>query len=755
MGSKINKVNKSSLDDLDNCADESVHLIGTLQGFGCLIGFNRETQDISFYSDETSKILDVNSDILQDGKWTDLTVLSSNLFNLDNWSKINQNESFLDIHETIGSHKYVINFQTTEQFILAEIEVLDNTDVESRFYEQTNQFVDQSNRVSSLKSLADVFASLLKDLTNYDRVMVYKFDKDYNGEVFAESKNTDLEAFYGLHYPHTDIPSQARELYKRKQLRLLANVNAEDQNIITNIVGLKANDIDLSMMTLRSVSPVHVQYLKNMGVTATLTISIMLDKQLWGLIACHHHSPKILSYNKRKEALLQTQLFSSQLQRWEAYEEYQKVQEKEHIYQSILEEVMRGGDKFEAATSSSYFIGLTESDGGAVIRNGSIYSFGDTPDDSKILEIQQWMQEKNERVFLSDEFSKYTDLGIDIKDVASGVLYYSFDSSSESAMIWFRKQLSEGILWGGRQEDSVDHLTPRNSFDAWEDEVNGKSAEWHSHQIQAGFRLGSFLEKEVFITSLKEQKQQLERAADQLQSKNEELSQFNWISSHDMKEPLRKIRMFIDQIRFEEDRLSDDQKNYFERLDRSAMRMQKLIADLLDYSKLSKEEAFKIENITTIIEELNDHFQTEEVPFKIDFDALPEAEIVRFQVKQLFANLISNSIKFRKKDESLIIKLRKEDLGVSEVQKYHLNPKLDYFKIIYSDNGIGFEKEYNDQIFEVFQRLHSQKNFEGTGIGLAICKKVAASHRGEIFAEGEPGIGVTFTLILPRYQQEH
>ncbi len=754
MGSKINKVNKSSLDDVDNCSDEPVHLIGTLQGFGCLIGFDKETQEIAFYSEETSRILQVDSHILQLGKWTDLKDLSSKLFSTDNWFKINHNESVLELHETIGSQKYVFNFQNTERFILAEIEALNMNDPESRFYEQTIDFVNESNRVSNLRSFADLFASLLKELTDYDRVMVYRFDKDYNGEVFAESKNKDFESFYGLHYPHTDIPVQARELYKRKQLRLLADVNAEDQNILTNIEGLKSSDIDLSMMTLRSVSPVHLQYLKNMGVTATLTISIMLDKQLWGLIACHHHSPKVLSYQKRKEALLQTQLFSSQIQRWEAYEEYQKVQEKEHIYQSILEEVMKGNDKFEAATSSAYFIGLTESDGGAVIRNGNIYSFGDTPDDSKILEIQKWMQEKNERVFLSDEFSKHTDLAFDIKDVASGVLYYSFDSSSESAMIWFRKQLSEGVLWGGRQEDSADHLTPRNSFDAWEEEVSGRSAEWHSHQIQAGLRLGSFLEKEVFITSLKEQKQQLERAADQLQSKNEELSQFNWISSHDMKEPLRKIRMFIDQIRFEEERLSDDQKNYFERLDRSAMRMQKLIADLLDYSKLSKEEAFKLESITEIIEELNDHYQSEDVPFEINLDRLPDAQIVRFQIKQLFANLMSNSIKFRKKDQLLKISIKKQQLGAREVEKYHLNKKLDYFKIIYSDNGIGFEKEYNDQIFEVFQRLHAQKKFEGTGIGLAICKKVAASHSGEIFAEGEPGKGVTFTLIIPRHQKQ-
>ena len=754
MSSKINKVEKSSLDDIENCADEAIHLIGTLQDFGCLIGFDKNTGAISFFSDQTAEMLSIDLDKLVKGNWSDMSIQYSQVFSADNWHKLVNGDSLTDIYHSGESHESIINFQSTEKYILAEIERLEPQNNRTHFYERTSAFVSASNQTTSLKEFAGVFSWMIKDLTNYDRVMIYRFDEDYNGEVFAEAKNDELPPFYGLHYPHTDIPKQARQLYKKKHLRLLSNVDAEDQGIISLDPSIKAHDIDLSMMTLRSVSPMHIEYLKNMGVTGTLTISIMIDKQLWGLVACHHYSPKVLSYGKRREALLQTQLFSAQLKRWEASEEYQKVQEKEHIYQSILEEVLKGGDKFKSATSSSYFIGLTESTSGAIIRNGQVYSYGPTPDEKKIFKIQQWMQQNNERIFLSNEFSRHTEIANDIKDIASGVLYYSFDTSIDSAMIWFREQLSEGVKWGGNKNTSTDKLTPRSSFEAWEEEVEGRSAEWHSYQIQAGLRLGAFLEKEVSITSLKEQKQQLERATNQLKSKNEELSQFNWISSHDMKEPLRKIRMFIDQIRFEEDRLSDEQLNYFNRLDRSATRMQKLIADLLDYSRLSKKEAFKVENLTNLIEELKNHFDLEEIPFRLDYDKLPEAEIVGFQIKQLFANLISNSIKFRKIEETLEITIRQEQLSQDELEKFHLNPKLNYFKIVYTDNGIGFEREYSDQIFEVFQRLHTQKSFEGTGIGLAICKKVVESHKGEIYAHGEQGKGVRFTIILPRHQKE-
>lgn len=754
MNSNINKLDKSTLDDIENCADEPIHLIGTLQSFGCLIGFDNKSGAVVFFSEETQSFLPLETNRLINCNWFDLSHKISDIFSSENWAKIIENGSLNDLLVEIDAQDVVVNFYLTERFILAELEPMVKESSRSRFYEQTDALVKASNRTNSFKEFADVFAKLIKDITHYDRVMIYRFDEDYNGEVFAEAKNEDLIPFYGLHYPHTDIPQQARALYKKKHLRLLSDVNAEDQRIISTDKELKASDIDLSMVTLRSVSPVHIEYLKNMGVTGTLTISIMLDKQLWGLVACHNYSPKVLPYAQRRESLLQTQLFSSHIKRWESSEEYQKVQEKEHIYQSILEEIIKGKDKFKAATSSSYFIGLTESTGGTIVRNGTIYSFGDVPAEDTILNIQHWMQENNERIFLSHDFSSHTALGKDIKDIASGILYYSFDTSPDSAMIWFRKQLSEGVKWGGKKEESTIKMTPRNSFDEWEEQVDGRSATWQSYQIQAGLRLGSFLEKEVFIASLKEQKQKLERMTSQLQSKNEELSQFNWISSHDMKEPLRKIRMFIDQIRLEEERLSDDQKNYFNRLDRSAVRMQKLIADLLDYSKLSKEESYKTEDLSAIIEDLKEHFQIEEIPFEFTYDQLPTAEVVGFQIKQLFANLISNSIKFRKEDIALKINMRKTEISDEEIKKYHLNTRLNYFKIIYTDNGIGFEKEYSEQIFEVFQRLHSQKKFEGTGIGLAICKKVIESHKGEIYAFGEQDEGVTFTIILPRFQTE-
>ena len=754
MTKKARKIAKASTDNLEACKDEQIHLIGTIQSFGSLIGFSKETADIQFFGEQITDSFSIAEQELSVMNWTDLENRVSPIFSASIWNEIKEGVVPDPTRVLINQCEFFLSFRSNDKFVIMECELVNGDRKEYDFRGLINDFSEKSNEVNSLQDFAQLLAKHIRLITGYDRVMVYRFDEDYNGEVFAEEKINQLSTFLGLHYPHTDIPLQARGLYKKKRIRVLEDVDAPDQQIKCFDDQLEAKDIDLSMINTRSVSTLHLEYMKNMGVSATLTISIMVGEKLWGMVSCHHQKAKNINFDIREDAGLITKVFASQISRWEEADEYERVKEKEHIYQSILEEVVKSKDKFEAATQSAYFLGLTEAEGGAVIRGEKIFAFGDTPTQEKMLEINYWMHERNEKVFLTNELSTHTDLGEDIKSVASGILFYSFHAPSKSAMIWFRKQQSEGIKWGGKRETKLaqNRLSPRKSFEAWEEDVNGKSNKWYSHQIQAGLRLGAYLEKEIYISSLTEQKQQLERITDQLRTKNEELSQFNWISSHDMKEPLRKIRLFIDQIRLEEERLSSDQLNYFERLEKSAVRMQDLIRDLLDYAKLSKKEAFKIEEINSIIAELKDHFSMVEIDPIIKVSDLPKLEVVRFQIKQLFSNLIGNSIKFRKKDRPCVIDIDCLEVNSAEKAKYHLNQELEYIKLVYSDNGIGFEKEFDHKVFEVFQRLHTQNNFEGTGIGLAICKKISHAHQGEIIASGEKDKGATFFVFLPKMQ---
>ena len=183
-------------------------------------------------------------------------------------------------------------------------------------------------------------------ITGYDRVMVYRFDEQYNGEVFAESKTEALPAFLGHHYPHSDIPAQARELYLRNLLRMIPDVAYTPVPLYTLDDGRPEKTLDMSHSVLRSVSPIHIQYLKNMGIQATLTISLVLEGRLWGLIACHHYSPKWTPHYIRLSAQLQAHFLTSQIRVQETAEEYQRSQAIEKDLNSLLGTLTKKEDFF-------------------------------------------------------------------------------------------------------------------------------------------------------------------------------------------------------------------------------------------------------------------------------------------------------------------------------------------------------------------------------------------------------------------------
>ncbi len=237
----------------------------------------------------------------------------------------------------------------------------------------------------------------------------------------------------------------------------------------------------------------------------------------------------------------------------------------------------------------------------------------------------------------------------------------------------------------------------------------------------------------------------------ELESTNTELSSFTWIASHDLQEPLRKIQVFSERIIDKDgDQLSDNAKDYFNRINAAAQHMQNLIKSLLIFSQTSITEKIfeKVDLNKTLhdVEELLKDSITKKDAC-IESDHLPTINAVRVQIHQLFLNLIGNSLKYSKADVAPHIKITAEKVTINEVTG-RVNPNGYFWKIIIRDNGIGFEHIYEHKIFEPFQRLHGKTEYEGTGIGLAICKKILQSHNGTISATGQPNIGSTFTFFL-------
>ena len=237
-----------------------------------------------------------------------------------------------------------------------------------------------------------------------------------------------------------------------------------------------------------------------------------------------------------------------------------------------------------------------------------------------------------------------------------------------------------------------------------------------------------------------------------LESANQGLEQFAYVASHDLQEPLRKIRAFGDRLQSKyQEQLDDTAGDYIERMQNAAQRMQNLINDLLKYSRAGRDnEAFKSISLNTVVDSVLDTIdeRVKETDAIIKVEPLPEIEAHPNQLEQLFLNLLTNALKFKKESENPEINIWCEEVNEA------YDSQLTAYRIHIEDNGIGFDEKYIDRIFEIFQRLHGRHQYEGTGIGLAICRKIVENHGGKIYAKSKKGKGSTFVVKLPKYQEQ-
>ncbi len=258
------------------------------------------------------------------------------------------------------------------------------------------------------------------------------------------------------------------------------------------------------------------------------------------------------------------------------------------------------------------------------------------------------------------------------------------------------------------------------------------------------------------ITQQKESEAVMKRHMTELNRSNRELEEFAYITSHDLQEPLRKVSTFSDRL-YEKvfDDLDDDGKFYLQRIIAAASNMRQLINNLLDFSRVTKGNlSFSNTDLNFILKEVRSDLELKisETEATITSDALPAIEADPLQMRQLFLNLLNNALKFRKEDVSPVINISCSELDPEEKVYQNMSYDTKYYKIRVTDNGIGFEEEYATRIFQIFQRLHGKAEYPGSGIGLAICKKIVDHHQGMIYAEGIAGEGATFTIILPEKQ---
>lgn len=740
-----------------NCESEAIHIPGTIQSHGFLLAVTEGDYTVAFCSENCVDFLNkTHIELL--GKKLETIFSKADIENIQEQFKefsadllrpfiINYHEKTFHVTAHKSDEVIILEF---EPFTEAKIDLPD-------LLNRMQRFAYHTERADNLQSLCQDIADETRSITGYDRVMIYRFDKEYNGEVFAESKKDDLKPFLHLNYPHTDIPSQARELYLHNLIRMKVDVGYTPVPIYTIDGVLKNNsNLDLGMAILRSVSSMHLEYLKNMKVNATFVISILHHKKLWGLISCHHYSPKHIPYYTRLAAHLQAIFLSSQIDVRQTADEFELAKKTGKKLVDVQNLLINNANTLTQKSTLLKLKDLINADGVILHYNEENHIEGNLPGEQEINDLINWLKsEKGSNNFNTYQLHKHYAGATQIANSIAGVVYLPLSDNNKSCIVWTRQEVEKNIGWAGNPSKAVQKneenlmLSPRKSFEIWKQAVKLTSKEWRAPELKKAEAITAAVQRQLHLADLRTEEERYLTLNQKLQKANDELANMNWISTHDLKEPLRKIQ-FYGSVILEKDgtNIPDSVKENIIRMQKSANKMQVLIDDLLTYSKVMYEEK-KLDpvDLNEIIQSILLDFKEniEEKNITITLGNLPTVFGIQFQLRQLFLNLISNSIKFISPEVAPVITISAEKV-TGETVNFE---SQEFYKIIVKDNGIGFNADYEEKVFKVFQRLHSQAEFMGSGIGLSICKKIAELHDGCIHAQGIEGEGAIFSVYLP------
>jgi len=354
---------------------------------------------------------------------------------------------------------------------------------------------------TSLKSLAEKTTRIFKNLTGYDRVMVYRFDAEGHGEVFAERREPGLEPYLGNRYPASDIPQIARRLYERNRIRVLVDVDAERVPIEPRLSPLTGRDLDMSLCFLRSISPIHIRYLKNMGVAATLVASLVVGGRLWGLIACHHYEPRRVAYEVRAVCELLAETVATRIAALESFLQAQAELSVRRLEQRMHEAIAREGDwrsaLFEGASPLLQPVGAT---GAALLLDGQVSSVGEVPGTAELRAIGAWLDRRRSEGIVATASLELDEPAFEpLRASASGLLAVPVSSLPGEWLVWFLPERVRTVTWGGNPfkpvevGDSPEDLSPRRSFAKWHQLVQGTADPWSPADLAAARLIGDTL----------------------------------------------------------------------------------------------------------------------------------------------------------------------------------------------------------------------------------------------------------------------
>lgn len=479
----------------------SIRVPGYIQSHGVLVVFREPDLEILQVSDNTFKLLGIHPEELIHSP---LSRLLGETQAKELQEQLSQYEEDLEIVNPIP-----LCIQATDRGINCDGIIHRNQgvlilEIEPKQKEDKAQFLDfyrlvrgaiaKLDKAPTFSEICEVAAREFRKIADCDRAMIYQFDRDGNGTVIAEDKCDELSSFQGLNYPALDIPETSRSLFLKKRIRTIADINAPIAQIIPS-----SYPLDLSSSGLRGVAPCHIEYLRNMGVRASIGISLLKDKQLWGLVVCHYTAPKAISYEVRAACELLGQTMSIQLSNQEEHRDYEYRLELKSIQSKFIEVMSRSDNLMEGLIQQEQnLLNLVSAKGAALCLGSEIALIGETPPVEQIRQILQWLDDKpfHNNIFYTDSFSRWEPAADRFKDVASGLLAIAISPDRQKYVLWFRPEIAQTVNWAGNPNprtyigvDGLPRLSPRKSFELWKETVQATSSPWKACEIEAALEL--------------------------------------------------------------------------------------------------------------------------------------------------------------------------------------------------------------------------------------------------------------------------
>ncbi|WP_017299465.1 ATP-binding protein [Nodosilinea nodulosa] len=660
-------------------------------------------------------------------------------------------------HPTTGQH-FAAGVHWQKDALLMELEpqASDAAGVDD-LLGQIHTAIAAFSTASDLQSLVDIFARETQRLTGFDRVMVYRFKPDLSGVVVAEVNASDRESYLGLHYPATDIPREARELFYKNSLRFIPDLSYVPVPLVPATSPLTNAPLDLGSASLRGVSSPHIDYLQVMGVGGSMSLSLTDEQGLWGLIACHHYQPKPLSTMARQAFTLLAKVASLEITRYQERDRsYYQTQNKALLAQLRIDINETEDAVLKTLTANAQILlDMFEAEGVALVLDQDYALVGRTPAKADIQTFIEWLfHQEPEQIFVTPCLGNVYPPSQTWDTQPAGVLGISIFLQQPRPVSYhillFRSEQLQTVNWAGELSASVTvdeagqaKLCPRNSFNLWKELVSGKSLDWLPQQIEAAADLRSTL----MLAVLNFSNVALEKAAAHAEVANRAKSEFLANMSHEIRTPMNAVLGFSDLLQtIIKNPVALD---YLDAISSSGKTLMSLINDILDLSKI---EAGQMDirpeptNIALLVQDIQHIFQQKAAQKDVQLRVILASELPtallfdEVRLRQILFNLVGNALKFT--EQGYV------DIEVSCAPPPDgPNQQSVDLTIAVSDTGMGIVTADQQLIFNAFTQSYGQsdRKFGGTGLGLAITYRLTHLMGGTIEVQSQLGQGSKFT----------